>query len=252
MRKLVVLVAMLALATCAFAQLSYVGTAYTGPNVARTDPDAKLGMHDVLAKPSTHNWDPVAQTGTFPPNGPSGTVIAERNGCESCHVPHGATTGEYIWKYTLASTVKNQDSTAMALDDATFHTIACITCHDGVDAPDVYANLEGGVFPSYAAVGTDLSLRHDHPINALFSQHGSTAPAKQYVRFYTPAGFTSPVPKNADGTTPSGYQFGYVECGSCHDPHKGNGNVYMFLRGPSGGTTPQYARIGLCRDCHGK
>jgi hypothetical protein len=44
--------------------------------------------------------------------------------------------------------------------------------------------------------------------------------------------------------------YGYIECGSCHDPHKGDGNTYMFLRGPATGVTPRYARIDLCRDCH--
>ncbi len=244
MRKLVVIVAMLALATCAFAQLSYVGTAYTGPNVQRSQ-DTKLGYHDVMAGATGPNVITDASKTAL-------TVQADYNGCQSCHVPHGATTGEYIWKYNLATSVKNQDGSAMAVDDATFHTVACITCHDGVDAPDVYTYLRGGVFPDYAAVSPDLSTRHDHPINAVLSQHGSTAPARQYVRFYSPAGWSSAVAKNADGSTPTGYQFGYVECGTCHDPHKGDGATYMFLRGPSGGTTPQYARIGLCRDCHGK
>ena len=252
MRKLVVLVAMLALATCALAQLSYVGSSYTGSNAARTAEDTKLGMHDVMAYPSTHNWNRTTETGTFPANGPSGTVIAERNGCQSCHTPHGATT-EYIWKYELTTTLKNQDGSSMVEDGAAFHTLACVTCHDGVDAPDVYAALPGGTFPSYARMGEGGDLTHEHPLNALLTQHGTTTPPRQYVRFYKPTSdWTSPVAKNADGTFPSNYQFGYVECGSCHDPHKGDANTYMFLRGPSGATTPQYARLDLCRQCHGK
>lgn len=245
MRKLVVLVAMLALATCAFAQLSYVGSSYTGPNAARTAQDTKLGMHDVMALPTAHN------ASTFPANGPSGTVIAERNGCQSCHTPHTA-TAEYIWKYTLTTTLKNQDGSSMALDEASFHTLACVTCHDGVDAPDVYAALPGGAFPSYAQMGAGGDLTHEHPLNAMLAQHGATAPPRQYIRFYTPAGVTLTVNKDANGNLLSGTQFGYVECGSCHDPHKGDGNTYMFLRGPSAGVTPQYARLDLCRQCHGK
>lgn len=267
MKKLIVLVAVLALATAVFAQtndtskagagLSFVPSSYTGYNTPRTLNDTKLGVHDV-----------AGQGG-------------DRNGCQSCHVPHGAAVTDgwatgtapnttnhaglmYIWKYPVPTNVIGQDENAINLDAASFHTLACLSCHDGATATDVIANLSGGM-PTWANVaGDSTGLMNDHPVNAFYGSHGP-ATAK-YVRLYAAGGVT-----NTTGT-------GMVECGSCHDPHMGDANTYAFLRGPGGawdavngyaaktytqtdklggtitytGTSPQWARLGLCRDCHGK
>jgi cytochrome c551/c552 len=216
-------------------------------------PDTKLGFHDVLQG--------------FRGDNPQNAV--QRNGCQGCHVPHQAVQsqeGTYLWAHNLPSNIVGQDGNAIQLDAASFHTLACMSCHDGVTASDVISkfsytdpegNLVNGAMPEAALVASDAAgLMNDHPVNVVLTQHGSTAPPRQYVRFYTPAGYTAP-----QGTT----SFGYVECGSCHDPHKGDAQTYMFLRGPKAGTTatdvagntytgtgPQWARLGLCRDCHGK
>jgi hypothetical protein len=132
----------------------------------------------------------------------------------------------------------------IGLDTASFHTLACLSCHDGVTATDVYAKnvgLSGGMNWAQKGIGGDLS--HDHPVNSTLSKHGSTSPTLAYARLYG----TTVKPAAGD---PSGTVYGYIECGSCHDPHKGDGNTYMFLRGPATGVTPRYARIDLCRDCH--
>jgi hypothetical protein len=245
MKKVLVILAMLVLATAVFAQQSYVGSGYTGDNTARTKADAKLGFHDVMASPTGNNAQNAVQ----------------RNGCQSCHVPHEAKQAYYLWKYDLPTNV-TQEGTAINLDAASFHTLACISCHDGIEAADVNANLTdytgtktgwANAAP-YAMMGPNLD--HNHPVNQMLSQHGATAPPRNYVRFYTPA-----------GTSLTSTQFGYVECGSCHDPHKGDAATYDFLRGPAPGvvatdpgdgtitytgTSPQYARLGLCRQCHGK
>ena len=241
MKKLVVLIAMLTLATGAYAQLSYVPSSYTGSNTPRLTPDAKLGMHDVLASPAG-----FGSLGTVP----------ELNGCQGCHVPHEAANELYIWKYSIPTNITGQDGQTMTLDAASFHTLACLSCHDGVTATDVIANLPGGVFPSWAKVASDAEgLMNDHPVNQMLTQHGTTPPARTFVRLYTPAGYTLQV-NGVNGYT-GGTEFGYVECGSCHDPHKGQSTNYAFLRYPSsmsasGGATPQFARLDFCRDCHGK
>jgi hypothetical protein len=237
---------MLALASFAFAQQSYVGSDYKGDNTARTAQDSKLGFHDVNASVTGNNAANAVQ----------------RNGCQSCHVPHGtkyaANQETYLWRYNLPTNVTSDGNTQLLLDGASFHTLACISCHDGVEAADVAANFDWNAH-SYAKMGPDLT--HEHPVNALLTQHGATAPPMKFIRFYSPDGFKAG--PQSDGTT----AFGYVECGSCHDPHKGDANTYDFLRGPAAGTTatdpgdatitytgtsPQYARLGLCRQCHGK
>jgi len=249
MKKVLFILSVLALAGAAFAQTtSYVGNEYTGANTLRTQ-DPKLGFHDVL----------------LPGSGPKG--IQDYAGCQSCHLPHGAnnlglgTTAAggfaYIWfngKPTVTFTQNDPASAgygtaAIAVNaGASFHTIACLSCHDGVDATNVTASLlpnSGNAVD--ARIGQTGDLSHEHPVDAILSQHGTTGPTLAYVRLFTPAG--TPWTKPGPGTV-SGSQFGFVECGSCHDPHKGDTNTYMFLRGPSGAVTPQYARLGLCRDCH--
>lgn len=249
MKKVIVLVALLVVASMAFAQQSYVGSGYTGNNTARTAQDSYLGFHDVMASPTGNN----AQN------------IAQRNGCQSCHVPHDAalatssTLDGYLWKYDLTPAVT---WSGIALDSASIHTLACLGCHDGATAADVASNFDWNAH-SYAKIDA-AGLAHSHPVNEMLTQHGATAPKRDFVRFYTPSGYTLKV-NGVNGATTT--EFGYVECGSCHDPHKGDGATYDYLRGPAAGasyvdprdttitytgTSPQYARLGLCRECHGK
>lgn len=262
MRKLVLIVALLVLAVSAFAQQSYVSKDYTGYNTPRLTQDPKLGFHDVMASPTGDNAQNAAQ----------------RNGCQSCHVPHGgavidnytvsgtATTGPmYLWKYNVPTNIAGNDGNGnIALDAASFHTLGCLSCHDGATATDVVAN---NTLPSYVKVASDASgLMNDHPVNQILGLHGTVAPTLKYVRLYTPSGTSGWASK---GSTTPGSQYGYVECGSCHDPHMGDANTYDYLRGPANGvtytqtdslgntttytgTSPQWARLGLCRDCHGK
>lgn len=272
MKKLILVIAVLALAIGAFGQaqqdqskagagLSYVPSSYTGYNTPRTTADTKLGMHDVI--------------GTAGGSVAGGT---DRNGCQSCHVPHEAaiidgwstTTGGvatnhtgamYLWKYPVPTNIVGPDENAITLDAASFHTLACLSCHDGATATNVIANNNMQDWAKVA--GDSWGLMNDHPVNAFYGKHG--AATAKYVRLYAAGGVT-----NATGT-------GMVECGSCHDPHLGDPNTYAFLRGPGGttaagaytaktyaqtdsqgnvttytGTSPQWARLGLCRDCHGK
>jgi len=244
MKKLLVILSLLAASSMAFAQggkLPYVGDAYTGPNVAVASEDAKLGMHDILA------------TGVG-----TNSVALDRNGCVSCHAPHNqknlgqSTMFAYMWTIgTPANTYKSNSPDAygtedITLDETSFHTVACLSCHDGQTATDVYTNYQGAFTTNdgnhaYARKGFQGDLSHDHPVHASYTPHGTTIPS--FARFY---GGT----KNGDGTVAT---YGYVECGTCHDPHKGDGNTYMFLRSPKGvAATQRFARIDLCRDCHGK
>jgi len=248
MKKVILIAAMLVIASMAFAQggkLPYVGDAYTGANVAAAE-DLKLGMHDILA------------TGVGPKS-----IAIDRNGCVSCHAPHnqlnlGQTTQfAYLWSIDApVNQYKNNGPDdygvgTMTLDSASFHTIACLSCHDGQSAPDVYVNNNGFTnFGNYARKGYQGDLSHDHPVNSTLSKHGTTSPLLTYARLYGTAAV--PVVKPGSAADVAGVQYGYIECGSCHDPHKGDGATYMFLRGPAGGVTPRYGRIDLCRDCHGK
>jgi hypothetical protein len=234
MKKLIVIVVVLLVASMAFGQ--------------RATRDSKLGVHDVTS---------------------SGALL----GCQSCHIPHNALGGEYIFKYALPTITAPDGSTLSTTDANAFHSLACMSCHDGATATDI--TMPAGT----KNFGADLSATHNHPVHETYSQRGATFNGN-FVAFrndgVTQTGTTPPTKGQA------GFNYGYVECGTCHDPHKGDANTYKFLRGPSA-TSPAYdtaanyliakptgnsyyagygytytatnrdwARLGLCRDCHGK
>ena len=207
MRKLFVLVAVLLLATVAYAQTPAA--------------DVKLGVHDVLN---------VANT--------------QRQGCQSCHVPHAATVHYYLWRWTVPTSANGNP--LPALNDASFHTNSCISCHDGATAAAV-VDLSG---MGAAKMVANDGLANDHPVDVMYSQHGSTPPTLAFTRFYTPSGYT--LVRNIDpntGATLSGTEFGMIECSSCHNPHAGQS--YRFLRSPRGTfATSDFAKLTFCRDCH--
>jgi len=271
MKKLIVLIAVVLVASVAFGQLSYVGNTYKGSLTARSAADSKLGGHDVLA---TQN--------------PFGAQIAQgqdRNGCQSCHVPHNANpTGlsdGFLWAYNLPAGVLGnfdaENGIALAKTNRTFHTLACMSCHDGATASNVVTNNSALQVGGFANFGTDMS--HTHPIDAIYS-HGN--PKAKYVRLYDASGAAITPDGLGAGGSNTNTQNGYVECASCHDPHAGDDYTYAYLRGPGAtfvvaagvvtptfgtyaqtdrsglstitytGTSPQWARLGICRDCHGK
>ena len=206
MRKLFILIAVLTLATAAFAQI---------PSA-----DVKLGDHDVLN---------VANT--------------ERQGCQSCHIPHAANAVYYIWRWTIPTSANGNPLSA--LNDVSFHTNACISCHDGATAAAVLDLSGMGASKMVANDG----LANDHPVDVMYTQHGSRAPTLSFVRLFTPAGYTLQV--NGVGGYTGNTELGFIECGSCHDPHKGQS--YRFLRAPSGTYADSaFAKLAFCRDCHGK
>lgn len=221
MKKLVVLLAVLALASAAFAQ--------------RASQDTKLGKHDVFLT----------------------SALDDRAGCQSCHVPHTAIVQEYIWKYTLPSNIQGWETGSIPTgDNNAFHTVACMSCHDGSTAGAVVTNQMG----SGVKFGNDISKHH--PTHMTYVNHSDRAILKKFVRFYSDG-----VDNGVLTSSQTGYNNGYAECGSCHDPHKGDPSKnFKFLRGPSS-TTPALAadygfgwtvadatwgRLGLCRDCHSK
>jgi hypothetical protein len=269
MKKLIVLIAVVLVASMAFAQLSYVGAGYKGANIDRIDADKKLGGHDVMAS-STFG---AAQT-------------AQRNGCQSCHVPHGGNSAGisdgFLWAYGLPANILGNFDTeagvALVASDRTFHTLACMSCHDGATATNAVSN--NAALSTWAKLGTDL--KHDHPVDAQYT-HGN--PKAQYVRMYDASGASITVTRDPVTGAATNTLNGYIECASCHDPHAGDDFTYDFLRGPGTksvtfnadgsvassvfntytqvskdgistvtytGTSPQWARLGICRDCHGK
>ena len=179
--------------------------------------------------------------------------------CLSCHgtdnVDPGNVASTYLWgdfSTTIYSTSEGGALTVSADltdQDPSFHSAACLVCHDG-------ALAESGAMP-----GSELS--HNHPVNIPYPVGASG---------YWPGTVTTSgvhfAPSHFDTVygRPRFYVFGgkaYIECSTCHDPHNYssaqvtfNGQTYVkptahFVRGwydyfnPNSNSVSQF-----CRSCH--
>jgi hypothetical protein len=219
------------------------------------------------------------------------------HGCASCHAPHTGAKGngganaasgeEYLWGRDFVATTYTLNggtdtltiSNSGAITDQTFHTAACLSCHDGSISiagmtGTSYEAIPGGFHvPTYLNDGAE-SLKNDHPVDVA----------------YVPGGYNWPGTVNADGsitwanndnaTNQFQASYGrpfrlyaatsgrdgvgsYVECSTCHNPHamqyakskfQGSSQVKpsaFFVRGwydlnNSGSNSTQQ----FCRSCH--
>jgi len=140
-------------------------------------------------------------------------------------------------------------------------SVACLTCHDGSQAPDIAANTPATIVPGAPPL-VRRPMTRDHPVGILYSGFGKPAqrerkgqPPVQRLQRDTINGEikwwldTEPVPNGVrDKTDVIFYTRGegaaaqpFIECASCHDPHANPGT--LFLRRPPDGRS-------LCRTCH--
>lgn len=159
--------------------------------------------------------------------------------CQPCHTPHNGdqTVGPPLWNhslvtidgtYTLYTTLVSGNTGATAGTINGSSTQVCLSCHDGTIGVDNYGGTAGGTTigaltggPGTGNVGKDLS--DDHPVGVAYPATGD----------YLAAG----------SVTGAKIEAGFVQCGSCHDPH--TTAVTKFLR-----VSP--AANGLCGACHTK
>ena len=205
--------------------------------------------------------------------------------CVFCHVPHGGSTNMPLWNrsnptgaaYQLytSSTMK---TSATGAGVAAGISGACMSCHDGTIAMDVVTNVNGlpfGTGPTGGSVafiagptrkatysnGTGGSanimsgglpsmgsdLRNDHPVAVIY-QTAQTADPTHYnlvtqvgARIYV-NGTAGQLPLYGTSTANA-----TLECASCHDSHNNslNGTNGGFLRVANTGSQ-------MCKTCHNK
>jgi predicted CXXCH cytochrome family protein len=203
--------------------------------------------------------------------------------CVYCHTPHGARTDieAPLWNKPAAATVyQTYDSSTIDGSVLTVGSVsvACLSCHDGTQARDAVINAPGsgpgvspmgtlGTMPGGIIANLGADLRNDHPIGI------------QYGGFDPGAGQIDPDFKNSTNglqtavilgrdrwwvdteTTPNavrdktdmilytrdngGVDEPFVECASCHDPHRGSGTNPSFMRISNAGSA-------VCLSCHVK
>lgn len=202
--------------------------------------------------------------------------------CVYCHTPHGgnADTDAPLWnKPSGVEAYRTYDSATIdgAILPVGSVSTACLTCHDGTQAMDTVINgpgrgLKTGRMGSGVAeirpniisnLGVDL--RNDHPVGV---QYGGFDPGggqidPDFVNAATglQSGImlgrmrwwvdTEAVPNaNRDKTDMilytrniDGKDQPFVECATCHDPHRGSGTNPAFMRLTNRGSN-------LCLSCH--
>ena len=254
-RKLIIALAMLLVATVAFAQQNPSGQGGTVLNGG------------ITSAPS------AGFTGAGPNNqgGPGlgrhdlqDSVTSTPLGCETCHLPHTSPTygRSFLWAWkNLPSNLPTyvtptNPSGALALPtgvNGNSRSMLCFSCHDATSVANngiTSANIIAGAGLPYPLVtttgGTSTQLETEHPVDAIFPT------TNDYVQptilgslgMY---GTTATVGVDALPLWDSLY---HVECGTCHDVH----NDYPANKGPAGGIP--FLRVAntngtaLCRECH--
>ncbi|MCF6331205.1 MAG: cytochrome c3 family protein, partial [Sulfurimonas sp.] len=204
----------------------------------------------------------------------TGTIKAqsETEICVFCHIPHRANVdGKPLWNRSMPTstyTMYNSDylkrmGYAVENDLGTTNNTPgalsrqCLSCHDGTvavgavsvlhtltDQTIAMAGVEAdGTMPSTATgyIGTDLTMHH--PVGIIYNpaptkifDDGTTRTMELKVSPDSPIRIFNYAGNN------------YVECSSCHDPHKDNDK---FLRVDTGANLAQNV-AATCTACHEK
>lgn len=181
--------------------------------------------------------------------------------CVFCHTPHNPVKNVPLWNrndptstafklYTASATISTGNK--ISAIDSNAISLFCLSCHDGSNGLWALVKNQGTNDTGKTATGTnrvgatrtnigaDQNLTNDHPVN---------------VRLGAAAADTNDVSTNWNDETyvtgASGklrlFRIGansdYVECASCHDPHKTENK--KFLRKSN-------ASSNLCLTCHNK
>jgi predicted CXXCH cytochrome family protein len=187
--------------------------------------------------------------------------------CLPCHMMHGAKTlSRPLWD--LNSPVQPYimyDRTFLPTDGAVMNRLpngmskSCLSCHDGVIAPEAYGSNTGGpAFPIDRGF-MDITQNHNHPISFIYD----TELAMKYGDLYDPSTDLSGVADRSEtnndpstdlsddagtsGTINADMLFSNrMECSSCHDVHNtiAVSGTKLLVKDSAGSE--------LCLTCHNK
>ena len=206
------------------------------------------------------------------------TVWNTRNGvCSPCHAAHNTDPAQIIplWDHETsvggASGFTMYSSPTMQASmpaQPTGVSLACLSCHDGtlgINAPigGLGTNTAYYIDPS-AQIGPDLHTTH--PISFLYNSalavaDGGLEDPMSYTIGSPKTNLTinvAPVPASWSGTSLTGQTInqallvnGYMQCSSCHDPHKliGSAPSSGIMVKISGNDATGRGSL-ICRTCH--
>ena len=170
-----------------------------------------------------------------------GTIKAtsESEICIFCHTPHNSSPRKPLWNRLdpgLTYAPYNSSTTQGNPGQPDRASLLCLSCHDGTIAlgnvlsrsTDIL--FTGGITtlpPGTTNLTIDLS--DDHPVSFLYDQNLSTNDGE----LVDPSTLTGPVKLDNN----------YMECTSCHDPHKNNFTDFLVVTNQNS---------DLCLYCHQK
>ena len=204
-------------------------------------------------------------------------ATSETEVCVFCHIPHfSQSVGKPLWNRSMPTTdyimydsdyLKRMGYPAIASDLGSANDTPgalsrqCLSCHDGTIAVgavsklrrdydgssiiDMSGDAPDGTIPDTAVgfIGTDLS--NHHPVGIIYDSTVTKVFGDGGVR-------TMELKATPDAPIKlyeyAGYSGKYVECSSCHDPHKDNSK---FLHVESGANHGQNF-VSTCTSCHVK
>lgn len=202
--------------------------------------------------------------------------------CVYCHTPHGGNSEVEAPLWNKPGGVQAYRTYDSATIDGKILPVgsvstACLSCHDGTQAMDTVINAPGrglgkgrigsgvGALGPNALANLGVDLRNDHPVGVQYGgfNDGRGQIDPDFVN--SAAGLqsaiilgrtrwwvdTEAVPNgNRDKTdmilytrNVDGVDQPFVECATCHDPHRGSGTNPAFMRLTNKGSN-------LCLSCH--
>ena len=219
-----------------------------------------------------------AAAGLFGKHNFTASGIATGEICAFCHAPQGMETSVTAPLWNRSRSPMSDYQAYSTLGSATAAasgsvSMACLSCHDGTQAPNVIINTpgkDGNDADSINGTRTDSSqfLKDHHPVGMQYAGGGPnhTIPGAPFKlenfrsTSYTGTGTGTVwwVDTGGNGRqksdlllftradTPQSESVGrpYVECASCHDPHNISNPTFLRAANPGSG--------GLCMTCHAK
>ena len=212
--------------------------------------------------------------------GPDALNSTSTQVCVYCHTPHAALTGQAVplWNKDSNLIVEGDFQRYSTLDTVTFDateanigsvSMACLTCHDGVQAMDVVINAPGrglgtgnidggarvmtGAINPIAVIGNDLT--NDHPISMQYAAGGLTdagvpaagVPAAPVTAAYGDPDFKDPYAMTLNGTPVWWLD---VAAGANRAGERDKTDVLLYTRNDLGGIVEPFVECGSCHDPH--
>ena len=211
--------------------------------------------------------------------------------CVFCHTPHAGasgTIGAPLWNkeanlsaagafkmYGATSTATNGQTIAQTdtgVSDPSNSSLACLSCHDGVNSIDSIVNAPGsgknsiGTSTLITSIGVNenanltQNLTNTHPISIEYIPGNASLRAFDANLTDQPGNVQAWVGATTIQDLLRGSGSDRIECGSCHDPHNGYGAAASDLYGT--GVQDRTTEVNflrhsnkasaLCLGCHGK